>query len=72
MSQCKGCNKEILWGTTSEGRQIPLDPAAPVYSLIESGGQTKVVRTELAMVSHFATCSKANDFSASRKQEVPA
>lgn len=28
---CKGCGKSIIWGTTKEGKRIPLDPAPPVY-----------------------------------------
>lgn len=51
---------------TAEGKKIPLDPHAPVYSAIEQRGRTEVVRTHLAMVSHFATCPNANDFSGSK------
>lgn len=25
-SKCKGCQTDIIWGTTSEGKKIPLDP----------------------------------------------
>lgn len=64
---CKGCNKPIVWGLTEDGKRIPLDPSAPVY--VRDG---EVVRRErLAMVSHFATCPKANDFSASKKADKP-
>jgi len=73
-SKCKGCGKEIVWGTTQNGKKIPLDPKPPVYFYREpTGGMFEIkkfdtVRHESCMVSHFATCSKANDFSASRKK----
>lgn len=94
---CKGCKKPIIWGITSEGKRIPLDPRPPVYSVIaveypKNGGKlvrikrspTLMDKTGLethireygvpvgpwlmaAYVSHFATCSDANRFSANRK-----
>jgi hypothetical protein len=67
MSECRGCGKRILWGVTPEGRKIPLDPSAPVYSVVHINGRDECVRTTLHMVSHFVTCPKANDFSASKK-----
>jgi len=67
-SNCKGCGKEIFWGTTWDGKSIPLDPRAPVYSAVKPWDASScIVRTELAMVSHFATCPNANDFSASNR-----
>ena len=66
MTPCKGCGKEIVWGATAEGKKIPLDPRALVYTTIEMRGHKEIVRTYLAMVSHFATCPKANDFSGSK------
>lgn len=79
MSTCRGCGREIVWGTTEDGKKIPLDPRAPVYTLGpkkigdnpafgESDGDQLVKRTSLAMVSHFATCPKANDFSGGRRR----
>jgi hypothetical protein len=81
VSTCRGCGKEIVWGTTEEGTKIPLDPRAPVYSLGprkigesaafgETHGDQLVKRTSLAMVSHFATCPKASQFSASNKAKA--
>ena len=66
MSKCKGCGKEITWGTTVDGKIIPLDVSAPVYAASPDG--PTVVRSYIAWVSHFATCSRANDFSGSRKK----
>lgn len=71
MSTCKGCGKEIVWGITSDGKKIPLDPRPPVYSFTPLVGETlnglKVERMYNAHVSHFATCPKANDFSGSKR-----
>lgn len=83
MSTCRGCGREIIWGTTEDGKKIPLDPRAAVYVLGpkaigdsdrygETRGDQIVKRTTLAMVSHFVTCSAANKFSGSNKpKETP-
>lgn len=61
------CGRRIQWGVDGFGKKIPMDPTAPVYSVFEN--TNKVVRTTLAMVSHFATCRDANKFSASNGKE---
>ncbi len=77
-AKCRGCAKPIVWGTTDEGVRIPLDPRPPVYE-VEGfyGGErgdpqlVRVRRHYKAYVSHFATCPKANWFSAgARKAEA--
>jgi len=75
MSICKGCGKEIVWGVTPDGKRIPLDPRPPVYSILPNqpeDGDMQVVRDHNASVSHFATCTKANDFSSSTKRPETA
>ena len=72
MSACRGCGKEIIWGKTEDGKKIPLDPVPPVYRFfvtMEEDLQDNAVERagRNYMVSHFATCKNANDFSASRK-----
>lgn len=64
---CKGCGKSIMFGKTVDGKIVPLDPVPPVY--VWSDPDRAWVREKNAFVSHFATCSKANDFSASKKQK---
>lgn len=69
---CKGCGREIVFATTSTGRKVPLDPSAAVYQVEErSDGNVSAhlwKRSEGApMVSHFATCPKADQFSASKR-----
>lgn len=69
-SFCKGCGKEIVWGITSEGKRIPLDPKPPVYRLETKPDAEKTTEAERmanTYVSHFATCPQANRFSASKK-----
>lgn len=74
MAQCKGCGKEMVWGITGTGKKIPLDPGPAIYRVVELNGVAKnegeafVERIPGAMVSHFATCPKAADFSGSKKK----
>lgn len=72
LSPCRGCGKPIMWGVTEEGKKIPLDPKPPVYRVVHDRSQDgkwtiRAIRKENCMVSHFATCPAANQFSASRK-----
>jgi len=65
-SKCRGCGKTILWIETDEGKKVPLDPSPPVYVVKSTKhGNAYGYRFRLAMVSHFATCPNANEFSAS-------
>lgn len=72
-SLCKGCGRPIVWGAycTPDGAvvKVPLDPTPPCYSLLPDNplidDMTAVhplSRSDF-MVSHFATCPKANAFS---------
>ena len=76
-SRCKGCGAIIVWAETNHGKNVPLDPRAIVYSVVMEKGKLVAVKPtpgivgEQFMVSHFNTCSKANDFSGSKKQEQP-
>ena len=70
MSNCRGCNKKIVWGKTLEGKIIPLDPTPPVYRLTEGTDGIFIERASDSMVSHFATCTHANDFSGSKRKET--
>lgn len=72
MSQCKGCGREIVWGEdVINGSTIPLDPKAPVYSVLKQNGKVLLQRQHDCMVSHFATCANASDFSGkNRKSNV--
>jgi len=69
MENCKGCGKPIVWADIVDesgiitGKKVPLDPKPPVY--VFDGNNAE--RHRSAMVSHFATCSKANDFIGSKK-----
>lgn len=62
---CKGCGKAIVWAKSDTGATIPLDPQAPVYTLNEDG---TCARNKDAMVTHFATCPNANQFSKGGKK----
>lgn len=72
MAICKGCGKKILWGQTEDGKNIPLDPIPPVYCIVATrpNGNLFVEKTDQEyMVSHFATCPKADEFSKSKKDK---
>jgi len=64
MSRCKGCNAEIRWIKTIQGKNHPVD-AKPVKIWINGtdlgipGGGWSL---ESGWVSHFATCPKAHQF----------
>lgn len=79
MSACRGCGKDVVWARLPDGGKIPLDPRPPVYEVSEvteadpnNPGQVVTVTTATRapgkMVSHFATCPKASDFSRSKKK----
>lgn len=62
---CRGCGKPIVWGKTADGKNIPLDPKPPCYRVVDADDPDKVEveRDENVLVSHFATCPKADQFS---------
>jgi hypothetical protein len=68
--RCKGCGKDVLWSKTKEGKNVPLDPKAPVYRVAEDlfGGEVALLERTGSYVSHFATCPKADNFSASNRR----
>jgi len=62
---CKGCGKPVLFlKEKGAAKWQILDPVAPTYIVFRLGlaGEILCDRTT-AMVSHFSTCSKANNFS---------
>ena len=75
---CKGCGRPVIFvtafradGTTTT---VPLDPSAPIYAREpdgEGGGVWSRVdpKTAPIFVSHFATCSNANQFSGTGRRE---
>lgn len=62
--ECRQCGKPLVFGTTPEGKQIPLDPKAPCYRASQPFMATAVQaeRVPDVMVTHFATCPKASHF----------
>ena len=61
--QCRACGKKLAFAVGPNGKTIPLDMVAPVYRL---DGDV-AVRAEGHYVTHFATCTKPNDFSRSKE-----
>lgn len=72
---CTKCGAPLGFGKTIEGKSIPLDLRAPVYCVTgekNPGEADGVVRTHLAYVSHFATCTHPDYFSARNKGDAPS
>jgi hypothetical protein len=74
MAECRGCGAPITWAVTKEGTKIPLDMRPPVYEIMSLNPfdpASKLVAVRLDKhrfgVTHFSTCPKANEFSASKK-----
>lgn len=71
VAECRGCGKEIVWGVDPvTGKSIPLDPRPAVYAVTKKGTSYEAVRIPGAMVTHFATCPKADRFSKSKKKKA--
>jgi hypothetical protein len=69
---CRACQTPLRFVKTEEGKIIPLDKRAPVYEVVaDLTGQVVARRAYSIYVSHFSTCPKANDFSASKKAGAP-
>lgn len=69
-TKCRNCGRKIIFVTAvnAAGQQmtIPLDPSEPIYVRQRNGDGGAVWAQDTSrelLVSHFATCSKANDFS---------
>lgn len=70
---CKGCGKLIHFAKTVDGKTVPLDPRPPVYAWTPDGwkranGKNRPIK---ALVTHFATCARANDFSGKPPPKYP-
>lgn len=64
---CRACGAPLLFVQDAEGKTHPLDTRSPTFRVERDlAGDEIAVRSD-AMVSHFATCPKASDFSKGRK-----
>lgn len=69
-SPCKGCGRPVVFAKDPDGKWQVLDNVAPVWRQVGSkDGIAYVVREPKALVSHFSTCSKPDQFSASKRPE---
>ena len=73
LSKCRGCGKDIVWAKTPEGKNIPLDPRPATYMVcVDSDDPSRncAMKTGedalVVYVSHFATCTHANDFTSAK------
>jgi len=71
---CRGCGKPVVFAVDEFGKTQILDMRAPVFSVKEAidgnGNQVLVcnrIEKGTCGVTHFATCSHANEFSRNRK-----
>ena len=68
---CRGCGAPIVWAVLENGTKVPLDPKPPVYhtGTLRPDGGVNATRDREALVSHFATCPQANQFSGKGRKE---
>ena len=68
---CKGCGKPMVWAHIVKegkrtGKRVPLDPRPVVYRLRNGFDAAEYEASSIpqveGMVTHFATCPKANEF----------
>ncbi len=57
MAKCSTCGAEIVWGLTTKGKKVPLDPPEKRMVDVSGNGVFAVLPTHL---SHFATCPQAD------------
>ena len=71
---CRGCGKAIVWGVDEKSfGKLPLDASAPVYHYRGASARGPMFQRDTrgvddrrrALVSHFATCPAADQFSKS-------
>ena len=67
---CRGCGKSVVFAKDAEGKWQILDVVAPCFRQTgtDAKGAFIVERDPTAMVSHFATCPRANEFSAAKRR----
>jgi hypothetical protein len=56
-SYCKTCGAKIMWVTTKDGKNMPLDTPGEPRIVLDEKNVAHVVRT---FISHFATCPEAD------------
>lgn len=69
---CKGCGKLVVFAKDRDtDKWQVLDNTAPVWKQVGlKNGVPYVIRDKTALVSHFSTCSKANDFSSTNSEQA--
>ncbi len=66
---CRGCGRPVVFAKDPDGKWQVLDNTAPVWKQIGvKDGIARVVREPSALVSHFSTCPKADDFSGRNRE----
>lgn len=58
----------MVWAKV-DGKHIPLDPRWPTYFEFIDPDGNRIWRKSTAMISHFITCPKRNEFSSSNKKK---
>ncbi len=67
---CKGCGRPVVFAKElGTGKWQVLDNVSPCWEQVGVKDGVAVVVRAKAFVSHFSTCPKADDFSASKRQE---
>lgn len=70
---CKACGAPLLFARTPAGKAIPVDLRPPVYQVTEDlDGNAIAIRAEHSLVTHFATCPHAGEFSQRGRRRTAA
>lgn len=65
---CRACGKPLIFVVDASGKIQPLDPAPPTWRIDRYlTGEEVAIRAD-ALVSHFSTCPKADQFSSARRK----
>ena len=61
MDRCKSCGQEIMWGLTTNGKPVPLNPK-PLNVFVLLNADKNIYSLEKGYETHFSNCADAKKF----------
>lgn len=71
MRPCKACGRNLWIVKGPNGKSLPLDLESHVYEVSVGAAEGAIAQRINAYVTHFASCTKANEFSGGRGRAEP-